>query len=244
MRTLATLRSVTSALTLSRVLITTSGNRFARRSHRIYTRSSVSSGDQYTPPRRTSSPLAHHPPIHSASGTYPRALHMAASSCHHRQARYLERISQIVSQLPAWREERLPPPRVSQSQYDKVGLTSMFLFPTYPSYVAHESNSLAMGVGFRAWSSSASDFPLHHRLAVRVSYFRSSAVADLVYSPEIIRMSELNDSSELQTYSSAVLYVLSAVTPPPEFIAVIADNFINAIKSSTVGQTLTISESN
>ena len=48
-------------------------------------------------------------------------------------------------------------------------------------------------------------------------------------------MSELNDSSELQTYSSAVLYVLSAVTPPPEYVEVIADNFINAIKSSTVG---------
>ena len=47
-------------------------------------------------------------------------------------------------------------------------------------------------------------------------------------------MSELNDSSELQTYSSAVLYVLSAVTPPPEYIEVIADNFINAIQSSTV----------
>lgn len=93
-----------------------------------------------------------------------------------------------------------------------------------------------MGVGFRSWSSSASDFPLHHRLAVRASCFRSSAVVDGIHSPEIIRMSELNDSSELQTYSSAVLYVLSAVTPPPEFIEVIADNFINAIKSSTVSR--------
>ena len=54
-----------------------------------------------------------------------------------------------------------------------------------------------------------------------------------MFRPEIIRMSELNDSSELQTYSSAELYVLSAVTPPPEYVEVIADNFINAIKSST-----------
>ena len=55
-------------------------------------------------------------------------------------------------------------------------------------------------------------------------------------------MSELNDSSELQTYSSAVLYVLSAVTPPPEYVEVIADNFINAIKSSTVSTALSKSD--
>lgn len=36
----------------------------------------------------------------------------------------MDRIMQIVEQLPHWRNERLPPPRVSQSQYDKVGLTS------------------------------------------------------------------------------------------------------------------------
>ncbi|KAH9853059.1 ARM repeat-containing protein [Lenzites betulinus] len=115
-----------------------------------------------------------------------------------RQARYLERISQIVSQLPAWREERLAPPRVSQSQYDKVGLTIL-------QWV---------------W-----DFAHGPQAPLIFPYV-------VVLLPEIIRMSELNDSSELQTYSSAVLYVLSAVTPPPEFIEVIADNFINAIKSS------------
>ncbi len=145
-----------------------SGNRYARKSHRTFTPSSASNGDQYTPLRRNSSPLAHPPPIHSVYGTYPRALHMVASSCHHRRARYLQRISQIVGQLPAWREERLPPPRVSQSQYDKVGLTSMFLFPTRSYYITHELDSPAMGVGFRAWSSSTSNFPLHHRLAVRM----------------------------------------------------------------------------
>ena len=47
-------------------------------------------------------------------------------------------------------------------------------------------------------------------------------------------MSELNDSAELQKYSSAVLYVLSAVAPPADYIEVIADNFIDAIKSSGV----------
>lgn len=58
--------------------------------------------------------------------------------------------------------------------------------------------------------------------------------AETLSRPEVLRMSELNDSSELQTYSSAVLYVLSAVTPPPEYVEVIAENFISAIKSSTV----------
>jgi len=52
--------------------------------------------------------------------------------------------------------------------------------------------------------------------------------------PDIFKMSELNDSSELQTYSSAVLYVLSAVTPVPEFVDVILQRFVAAIKSSTV----------
>ncbi|OBZ79732.1 Proteasome activator complex subunit 4A [Grifola frondosa] len=118
---------------------------------------------------------------------------------HIREARYMNRITQIVHHLPAWKEERLPPPRVSQSQYDKIGLTML------------------------QW----------------VWDFSHGPQAPLVFPyivallPEIIRMSELNDSSELQKYSSAVLYVLSAVTPPSEYIEIIADNFIDAIKSST-----------
>jgi proteasome activator subunit 4 len=47
-------------------------------------------------------------------------------------------------------------------------------------------------------------------------------------------MSELNDSPELQMYSSAVLYVLSAVMPPVEYVAAILENFVAAIKSSQV----------
>ncbi|KAI0757312.1 ARM repeat-containing protein [Daedaleopsis nitida] len=136
---------------------------------------------------------------------YPSALEFV-SACttshdplHIREARHIARISQIVSQLPGWKEERLPPPRVSQSQYDKVGLTLL-------QWV---------------W-----DFAHGPQAPLIFPYI-------IVMLPEIIRMSELNDSSELQTYSSAVLYVLSAVTPPPEYIEVIADNFINAIKSST-----------
>jgi len=47
-------------------------------------------------------------------------------------------------------------------------------------------------------------------------------------------MSELNDSSDLQAYSSAVLYILSAVTPPIEYIDAILNHFATVIKSSTV----------
>jgi proteasome activator subunit 4 len=47
-------------------------------------------------------------------------------------------------------------------------------------------------------------------------------------------MSELNDSPELQLYSSAVLYVLSAVMPPAEYVAAILENLVIAIKSSQV----------
>ena len=92
-----------------------------------------------------------------------------------------------------------------------------------------------MGVGFRTWPSSTLDIPLHDPPPVGPDVMQLiSQSTHVLPRPEIIRMSELNDSSELQTYSSAVLYVLSAVTPPPEYIEVIADNFINAIQSSTV----------
>ncbi|KZS93077.1 ARM repeat-containing protein [Sistotremastrum niveocremeum HHB9708] len=40
-----------------------------------------------------------------------------------RRARHLDRVETFVKYFPQWREERLPAPRVSQSQYDKTGLT-------------------------------------------------------------------------------------------------------------------------
>ena len=52
--------------------------------------------------------------------------------------------------------------------------------------------------------------------------------------PDVFGMSELNDSPELQTYSSAVLYVLSAITPAPEFVGDILQIFVKAIKLSKV----------
>lgn len=56
----------------------------------------------------------------------------------------------------------------------------------------------------------------------------------LTYRPEILHMSELNDSPDLQAYSSAILYVVSAVTPPAEDVEVILNHFMDAIKSSSV----------
>jgi hypothetical protein len=50
-------------------------------------------------------------------------------------------------------------------------------------------------------------------------------------------MSELNDSPDLQIYSSAVLYIISAVTTPLDFVDVIIENFADAIKSSAVSLT-------
>jgi proteasome activator subunit 4 len=47
-------------------------------------------------------------------------------------------------------------------------------------------------------------------------------------------MTELNDNPELQLYSSAVLYALSAVTPPQDYVEVILGNFVAEIKSSAV----------
>ena len=46
-------------------------------------------------------------------------------------------------------------------------------------------------------------------------------------------MSELKDSTELQMYSTGVLYLLAA-TPPVEHVAAIVENFVSAIKSSEV----------
>ncbi|KAF8922284.1 armadillo-type protein [Mucidula mucida] len=70
-----------------------------------------------------------------------------------------------------------------------------------------------------------------------VSSYSPNAPAALPYMvdlmPEIFRMIEFNDNTELQTYSTAVLYVLSAFTPPTEYIPIILNNFVSAIKSAT-----------
>lgn len=47
-------------------------------------------------------------------------------------------------------------------------------------------------------------------------------------------MSELQDSSEVQQYSSGVLYILSSIAAPPEFIEPLTEAFIDAVESSSV----------
>ncbi|KAF7320019.1 hypothetical protein MKEN_00785900 [Mycena kentingensis (nom. inval.)] len=137
--------------------------------------------------------------------TYP-SLKALLSACENsedplglRVAKYNDRVAAIVQKLPDLKEKRLAPPRVSQSEYDKIGLT------------------LLQWVWISAYSSHAARiFPY--------------AVPMM---PEILHMSELNDSSDLQIYSSAVLYVLSAVAVPEVYVSSILENFVNAIKSSS-----------
>jgi hypothetical protein len=55
-------------------------------------------------------------------------------------------------------------------------------------------------------------------------------------------MSELNDSAELHLYSSAVLYVLSAISLPHGYVEVILGNFVRGIKSSEVSPVFAVAE--
>ncbi|KAI0728586.1 ARM repeat-containing protein [Fomitopsis betulina] len=138
-------------------------------------------------------------PTYPSSDAFLSACERRPDPLYIRDAKYMDRVTAIVQQFPQWRLERLPPPRVAHSQYDKVGLTMLQWF----------------------WECS------HNPQAVLALPY---LVAML---PEILRMSELNDNSELQKYSSAVLYILSAVDPPEEYLGIIASNFLQAIKSST-----------
>lgn len=91
-----------------------------------------------------------------------------------------------------------------------------------------------MALGFGPWSSGFHDFPICCPDAVSASNLDWGWKLKVWFSPEILRMSELNDSSDLHTYSSAVLYILSAVSPPIEYVEAIFSNFVSAIKSTTV----------
>ncbi|TFK23084.1 ARM repeat-containing protein [Coprinopsis marcescibilis] len=120
-----------------------------------------------------------------------------------RRAIYMDRITDIIAKLPKMREERLPPPRVTQSEYDKVGL------------------AVLQWIWVSAYGS-----PAH----LVIPY-----VVPLL--PEILRMSELSDSPDLQAYSSGVLYVLSALTPLSDYVQPILDKFVTSIESSTSWRT-------
>jgi proteasome activator subunit 4 len=47
-------------------------------------------------------------------------------------------------------------------------------------------------------------------------------------------MLELNDHPALQLGASVTLHILSAVTPPPEYVQIILDTLLKEIKSSAV----------
>ena len=47
-------------------------------------------------------------------------------------------------------------------------------------------------------------------------------------------MTELSDDPELQAHSQSVLYIISAITAPPEVIDSVISAFVDTIKSSSV----------
>ncbi|KAJ2920211.1 hypothetical protein MD484_g84, partial [Candolleomyces efflorescens] len=142
-------------------------------------------------------------PGYDTTESFLRACRESTDPLQIRQGIYKEQLGKIIELFPKWREERLPPPRVSQSQYDKVGLAIL-------SWI---------------WLSSYS--PSAHLI---VPY-----IVPLL--PEILRMSEQSDSPELQAYSSGVLYILSALTPLPDYVDPILDKFVEIIESSSSWKT-------
>ncbi|KAF9270517.1 hypothetical protein L218DRAFT_889040 [Marasmius fiardii PR-910] len=138
-------------------------------------------------------------PVHASAQDFVRACQdERGDPLRIREAPYKDRMARFATQLMTWRGERLPPPRVSLSEYDKVGLTLLQWL----------------------WVSA------HGAQASLVFPYAVSLM------PEIIRMSELNDNPDLQNYSTAVQYILSAITPLSDYIPTILDMFAGAIKSS------------
>ncbi len=59
---------------------------------------------------------AHQEPIHSRFGEVRLVVHCCTADVDNSKAQYMGRIEDILKKMPKWREERLPPPRVSQSE--------------------------------------------------------------------------------------------------------------------------------
>ncbi|KAF5337321.1 hypothetical protein D9611_003207 [Ephemerocybe angulata] len=62
-------------------------------------------------------------PSYPSIETFLTACNESSDPLQIRQAIYQGHVASAVENLLKWREERLPPPRVNQSEYDKVGLT-------------------------------------------------------------------------------------------------------------------------
>ncbi|KAL0950801.1 hypothetical protein HGRIS_007566 [Hohenbuehelia grisea] len=138
-------------------------------------------------------------PSYPSSDAFLQACKESDDPLRIREAPYFDRIKVIIDRLPALRSQRLPPPYVSQSEYDKIGLTLLQWL----------------------WNSA---YGAQACLAIPYA---------IAMMPEMLQMSELSDSTDLQTYSTAVLYVLSALAPSRGDVQRILDIFVTAIKSST-----------
>ncbi|KAJ7596682.1 hypothetical protein C8J56DRAFT_918063 [Mycena floridula] len=138
-------------------------------------------------------------PYYPSTNAFLQACLTDIDPLHIRDSKYGNRIEKLLSQFAEWKSQRLAPPRVNHSEYDKTAQTLLF----WLWYTAHGAKA-----------------PLMIPYAVQMM-------------PEIFSMSELNDNPELQVYSSAVLYSLSAFTVPANFIEPILENFVSAIKRTT-----------
>lgn len=151
-----------------------------------------------------------------------------------RDARHLQRITSIVDRLPALRAQRLPGASVSQSLYDKIGLTCTCPCPFRGKNFLTGVHSAPMDLDCRILKPSSISLRLRQAIPVRHFPTPFDSSIDEENSPEILRMSELQDSPEVQQYSSGVLYILASITPPSEFIEPLTEVFIEAVRSSPV----------
>jgi proteasome activator subunit 4 len=116
---------------------------------------------------------------------------------------YHHEVTTVLTEFARWREERLPPPRVTQSEYDKRGLAIL----TWTWLLAYSPQASLV-------------FPYA-----------------VILMPEILRMTNIQDNPELQALSSGVLYVLSSVATPKQYVGVIFDHLVDAITTSNSWRT-------
>ncbi|KAH7883839.1 hypothetical protein F5I97DRAFT_1969128 [Phlebopus sp. FC_14] len=145
-------------------------------------------------------------------------LNACSETCdplHTRTGVLVGRFQDVMYKLAQWKEERLAPPRVSQSKYDKVGLTSKFSTILSVVWYLHIYTVLIwLWVSFHG-AEACIAFP-----------------SAMMMMPEILKMSELNDNADLQKYGSAVLQAMSGVYLPPPFAEAVLEQLVEAIHTS------------
>ncbi|EGO02735.1 hypothetical protein SERLA73DRAFT_102663 [Serpula lacrymans var. lacrymans S7.3] len=197
--------SMNKALLVVTMLIETMGVRFNSVSDRYASLFFDNANTSYAEIRTVLANALRAVMIHQWRPSYPSVdalLHACKTMkdpLHIRDNLYGKHVNETVQKLSKYKGERLPPPRVNQSEYDTISLT-MLLW---------------------VWISS------HGPQACLVF---PSAISML---PEILKMLELNDNSELQKYATGVLYVLSAVHLPSEYVGAVLEALVSSIKDST-----------